>query len=142
MTSYSVVAEALRGYPDAHFGSGVGAKEVSAAELKVGHVPEDYRDFLQDFGWAQFGSYQISGLGSDVPYRFMDFIFITYEERASGLLPASLCTFYNNGGGDLYCFNVEAEHDESVYCFDHEQRKVSFVAASFSEFLLKLIRRA
>lgn len=66
----------------------------------------------------------------------MDVVGITTWERRLGGLPAELITFYNDGGGNLECFQVPAEAgNEAVFCYLHENRQVYRDADSFSAFL-------
>jgi hypothetical protein len=144
MSDYDAMAEQLRMAESFASGQGVSREEVDAAENLVGRVPDDYRRFLLEFGWAEFEEFGISGLGSDAPYPHYSFVDCTLEERRDEAIPADFAVFYNNGGGDLSGFRTggaDEPVDMTVYEVVHETRTVIRHHDSFPAFVLALLHR-
>lgn len=143
MNEFDETARRLRETPGLETGRGATEAEIREAEAMIGALPSDYRDFLREFGWAAFGPSEVAGLG-DAPHRWLNVVTVTLSERAEGGLSESMATFYNDGGGNLFCFYTgpDADDEPTVYCLEHEQRHLIREHASFTEFLEECIQRA
>ena len=143
MSEFDETARRLRQAPGLETGGGATETEIREAEALIGAFPSDYRDFLREFGWAMFYGSVITGLG-DAPYRWLNVVTVTLSERAEGGLSEVMATFYNDGGGNLFCFYTgpHADDEPTVYCLEHEQRQLVLEHASFTEFLEERIQRA
>jgi len=102
---------------------GLGASEddILAASTRLGvNLAGGYRRFLQRFGWGGVGSFELFGLGSDVP-PYLDLVAVTESERTEmePALPAYLIPLMNDGGGNLYCIDSKAEGEPTVVFWDH-----------------------
>jgi hypothetical protein len=61
---YEELRDGLRARPEA--GTPLPPQEIDLAERRLGSLPEDYRAFLDDFGWG-VGPHEVFGLGVDIP---------------------------------------------------------------------------
>ncbi|WP_375546595.1 SMI1/KNR4 family protein [Actinophytocola gossypii] len=88
-------------------GPGVSNNEIVAAERALGPFPGGYREFLSEFGWLEFGSCEVYGLGSGKP-DYMDVVRMTLSERAQPAvpLPESWVCVMNDGAGNLFSFDT------------------------------------
>jgi cell wall assembly regulator SMI1 len=123
-------------------GLGATVDEIAAceAELRV-RLPQDYRQFLQEFGWGAFRHLELYGLGKDVP-RFLDVTAETKRERTEfePYLPDHLVPVMNDGCGNLVCLNTQDMNAATcpVVFWDHDlpdDQEPSNVAGSFAEWL-------
>lgn len=71
----------------AEHGQGVELEAVAQAEQQIGPLPDDYRGFLVEVGWATFGPEEVAGLGLDLPHRRQSVVELTKQERLDGGLP-------------------------------------------------------
>lgn len=124
-------------------GKGATEFEIQEAQQRIGlPIRGDYRRFLVDFGWGGVGSFELYGLGADVP-PFLNLVTITHSERVemSPPLRYSLIPVMNDGGGNLYCLDSTLM-DPRVVFWDHEgsEAQVPDVeAASFSLWFAELV---
>lgn len=81
-------------------GTGVDDRAIGAAEARLGRFPDDYRAFLNEYGWVGVRSYEIYGLGEDVP-PYLDVVRLTLAERTEPAIPlsAGFVGVMNNGAG-------------------------------------------
>src|SRR5438552_2865108 len=140
MTTYEELAERLRQNGVAQ--RGVSEDAIAGAEAEIGALPNDYRSFLLDFGWAQIGHLEIFGLGAGIPH-YLDLVAMTRAERTEpGLpVPSSLVPICNDGGGNLYCLSVEhavEKRESPVFFWSHDDpdEVPDEMAPSFSAWLL------
>jgi cell wall assembly regulator SMI1 len=141
----------VRRDPLKEVGRGATDDEINEAEHRLGvSLPEDFKMFLRDFGWGGVGSWELFGLGADVP-QYLDLVRVALSERteAEPSLPMHLIPIMNDGGGNLYCLDLSESGDRQenpVVYWDHalgpDQTMVS-VAADFASWLdEKVTRRA
>ncbi|RFA34211.1 hypothetical protein CAI16_12020 [Virgibacillus dokdonensis] len=115
--------------------------------LKV-KFPQDYREFLKDFGAITFGATEIYGIlkedfdNSGVP----DAVWATLEERKLVDMPHNLVVVYNTEMGELFCLNYNVLNGgnepkiTSYYPgFDNKDQRYEVLYNSFEEFLLDMI---
>jgi hypothetical protein len=85
------------------------------------------------------GSFELFGLGSDVP-SYLDLVAVTESERTEmrPALPAYLIPLMNDGGGNLYCLDSRREDEPAVIFWDHtagEGQEPEAVAPDFISWL-------
>ncbi|MDP8944134.1 MAG: SMI1/KNR4 family protein [Actinomycetota bacterium] len=105
-------------------GQGAIAEEIERAERELDVIlPDGYRSFLRELGWAAIGHHEIYGLGAEVPYH-LDLIRVTMSERTEALplTPPWLVPVMNDGAGNLHCLDTSRlRHGECPVVFwDHE----------------------
>lgn len=120
-------------------------KAQNALSLKF---PQDYKEFLSDYGALTFGSVEIYGVfredfeNSGVP----DAIWATLDERNLINLPENLLVLYNTGLEELYCLNFDVLNSNNEpmvtsyftgYRSDVQKHEVLY--DDFSEFLLDMV---
>ena len=143
---YREVLRALQDSPDKVVGRGATASEVEAAETMLAcRLPNDYKMFLQWFGWGGRDAWEIFGLGPDVP-TFLNLVDVTLEERSNfePRLPAGLLPIMNDGGANLYCLalNETANGIATVVAWDsegNEEQSPQRVSPSFAKWFAELI---
>jgi hypothetical protein len=118
------VANRLRAVEDKEIGGGVFLQEIVRTEEKLSvQLPGSYKAFLNEFGWAVIGHYEVFGLGQDVP-DYMNVIAVTYDERfvADNPLPFHLIPILNDGAGNLHCLDTRqfVQDECPVVFWDHE----------------------
>lgn len=99
--TYGKLAALLRELPDAEVGRGASDDEIAQAEELIGPLVGEYRNFLEEFGWANVGDLEIFGLGAGTTRR-NDLVETTLFERSFGRI-ANLVPVENIGTGDLCC---------------------------------------
>jgi hypothetical protein len=107
---YRDLLRELRTSADAVVGRGADQAEIADAELRLdARLPEDYRLFVEWFGWGGRDDWEIYGLGADVP-AFLDIVTVATQERTSfgPRLPGTLLPILNDGGSTLYCLKLDA----------------------------------
>lgn len=144
MVTYDEAATRLRERSDLDCGAGATEAQIAGAEERIGAFPPEYRQFLADFGWADFGGDSVWGLGPRSLHPSYDVVRQTLRERELGGLPAEAIAIYNNGGGDLACFRADAptESRGAVYYFWHDDRSIELEHDSFADFLWDLLHAA
>jgi hypothetical protein len=116
--------EVIHQSPHIDCGGGATAEELAQAQADLGIIiPGCYGMILRLFGWLSVGSWELFGLGSQTPPHLHLVAMVTEERRSSRRsLPISLLPVMNNGGGDLFCLELEsadAEGDCPVRLWDH-----------------------
>jgi cell wall assembly regulator SMI1 len=104
---FAALRKVRRAHPD-WFGSGCTRDELASVEVSLGvRLPNDYRAFLQEFGWAETTLTQINGAGVGVPGH-LDVVRETAAERSlfEPNLPANLVPISNDGAGSHYCVDL------------------------------------
>jgi hypothetical protein len=105
-------------------GEGVSDGEIRNAEGALGRFPDDYRYFLQEYGWISVEHLEIYGLGATVP-AYLDVVRMTLSERleTGSPIPESYVCVMNDGAGNLFCFDT-ARSDQGevspIVFWDHE----------------------
>lgn len=143
--------QAIRALLEAHewvSGSGVSTSEVAEAENAIGPLPGDFKEFLLRFGWLEFGSYEVYGLGSGKP-DYLDVMRMTLLERTQPAvpLPEGWVCVMNDGAGNLVSFDTgdvvgNAEY-VPVYLWNHElgtNQDPEVLAGSFHGWLVSLLQ--
>lgn len=123
-------------------GKGCTESQICRTENALGvQIIGSYREFLRDYGWAEFYCENIFGLGDDIAIGH-DLVDTTNWERTEALLklPKNLIPFNNDGMGNLYCINTEeiVNDEPIVVIWDHElcqQQIPAFCSSSFAEWL-------
>lgn len=121
---YEDASQRLRRAPNKDVGRGATAEDVSRAERELKLVlPQGYKAFLHEFGWGGAGSWEIYGLGADVP-PLLDLVRVTVSERTEAIppIPDGLLPIMNDGGGNHFClYTGRLERGECPVVFwDHE----------------------
>lgn len=126
-------------------GPGTSADELVEAERILGEFPGDYKEFLAEFGWLEFGSCEVYGLGVDKP-DYVDVIRMTLLERSQPAvpLPNSWVCVMNDGAGNLVSFDTArvAEGSSPMLLWDHElgeSQRPEILASSFQEWLAGML---
>jgi hypothetical protein len=147
--SYDALRDTIRGLEDAETGAGVGDDAVYAAEETLGRFPEGYRRFVREFGWLNAPGVEVFGLGEDVPFHLDLLQNARWEREQSGNpIPASLVPVYNNGAGDLLCFDTRETartRESPMFFWRHEDgpdQDLSSEAPSFSDWLLEKLTQS
>jgi SMI1-KNR4 cell-wall len=133
---YEELRDALRARPDLEAGTPLPPEEIDAAIRRLGNLPDDYRAFLEDFGWVSFGPHEVFGLGADIP-PYLDVVRVNESEWTEGQLPRHLVAVMNDGGGNLSCIDQTA-----VVLWDHEVSPTKGplpLASSFSDLLRRVL---
>jgi cell wall assembly regulator SMI1 len=122
--------------------------EIELVEKKAGlRFPDDYREFLRTFGWAEMGMDTIYGLGPDTTQASNVWDNMVVESaHADPPLRSSLVPLMNDGAGSHYCLNTARMRGGRcpVVFWDHEDpegelQKPKVVAKSFEEWVSKLL---
>lgn len=110
-------------------------------------LPNDYRRFLLECGWAQIGPNTIYGLGPDVSNaESVHENSVTEGVFASPPMPSRLVPLMNDGSGNHYCLDTErikGDHCPIVF-WDHEDpmgelQKPKKVSNSFEEWIIEVM---
>lgn len=111
---YQEVFARLRSFENKKVGVGATAEEIKQAEkaLEV-RLPDSYKAFLREFGWAAIGPYEVYGLGPDVP-SYLHLVEVAKSDQRSWDIPPHLVPFYNDGADNMDCF--DARHYEGGEC--------------------------
>lgn len=129
-------------------GRGVSREEIAEAQTALGPLPDDYQEFLGEFGWLEFGPFEIYGLGLGRPDH-LDVIRMTTLERSEPAkpLPATWVCVMNDGAGNLVSFNTTCVTPDQKTCpvilWDHEIGEGDAseeIAPSFEEWLIGILR--
>jgi len=104
---FEEVREKLVALPELQSGKGADESDLLELVSMWGPLPIDFKQYLQEFGWLAFSSYELYGLGVDVPTH------LNLLERSRELwlgdgeykLPRELLPFYDSGGGWFYCLS-------------------------------------
>ena len=147
MASYQELSTRLAGLATDR-GAGANDRAVDTAEERIGRFPGEYRAFLHEYGWVGVSSYEIYGLGDDVP-PYLDVVRVTLAERTEPAvpLPANFVCVMNNGAGALISFKAldPADHDTQrspILSWDHNSaatRVPEELAESFTDWLMDLL---
>jgi len=140
MATYEEMRAALLARTGAEFGRGASQQTIADAEREVGAMPDDYKRYLRDFGWVAFDSFEFWGLGDDLPHRSLDTVAMTLQERRLGGLPDDMVGFYNDGAGNIECFDTRVSATDQpygVFCFFHENRRLYRDADSFTDYVME-----
>ena len=139
---FDELRDALRARPDLEAGTPLPMKEIDVAERQLGSLPEDYRAFLQEFGWVSLGPHEVFGLAVDVP-PYLDVVRVNESEWTEGQLPRNLLAVMNDGAGNLSCIDLTAVSRgdvSTVVLWDHEVSPIDGpipLTSTFSELLGK-----
>jgi hypothetical protein len=134
--TFDQLAQRLESSPSKTFGQGAREHELQTASARLGvNLAGGYRRFLERFGWGGVGSFELYGLGPDVP-RYLDLVAVTESERGQlrPALPAHLIPLMNDGGGNLYCLDTRTAGEPPVVFWDHtagEEQQPEPVASDF-----------
>lgn len=129
---------------------GANKKLIEKAEAVLNVTfPNDYKQFLLDFGAITFGSTEIYGIftedfeKSGVP----DAVWATLNERKLVNMPDNLVVIYNTEMGELYCLNFNnLNHNNeprvtSYFAgFDEDAQENEVLYDDFGEFLLDILK--
>jgi hypothetical protein len=121
----TALAETMRGSANEDcFGTGLTSADVEQLELRLGAVlPDSYKDFLREFGYACWPDY-IYGVHS-IGLPGLDLVAETEEARTEGVppLPPQFVPFSPDGWGNSYCFDTERMVDGEcpVVLWRHER---------------------
>jgi hypothetical protein len=119
---YQEIAVRLRNLENKEVGVGALLEEIERAEQKLGvRLPNSYKTFLREFGWAAVGPYEVYGLGSNVPSH-LHLIEIAKNDQHDWDIPLYLVPFYNDGASNIDCFDTRRFEDEEcpVVVWYHE----------------------
>ena len=133
-------------FADKDVGNAASLEDLPNYELTFGvKIPESYRAFLMNVGWARFAHEQLFGLGGSIP-KYLDLADRTYDERyeARTYMPYDLVPIMNDGAGNHYCLQTAklANGECPVVFWDHElgeDQVPEFVSRSFDEWLIELL---
>ncbi|MBF2355981.1 SMI1/KNR4 family protein [Listeria seeligeri] len=128
-----------------------GASEtiIKKAQVVLGvEFPEDYKQFLSDFGALTFGSIEIYGVfkedfeNSGVP----DTVWSTLNERKLVSMPKHYVILHNTGMGEMYCMNfaeLNSQNEPKITSyfpgFSEEAQQNEVLYDNFGEFLLDMV---
>lgn len=141
--SFDELAKRLQRHPSKHLGRGVEEAEIDAASARLG-VPltGGYRLFLRRFGWGGVGSFELFGLGAEVPpYSNLTEMTRSEREEMHPALPAHLVPLMNDGGGNHYCLDTRGSGEPPVVFWDHEAGERQEPAREAPDFITWLAER-
>lgn len=142
-----MVLRDLRRVRDLECGEGATEEQILRAERTLSlKFPESYRRFIRTYGWASFGSYEVFGLGKDIP-KHLDLLTITLWERneSGNPLPLWLLPIYNDGGGNLVCIDCrEGQSQGTVIAWYHDELSEGpdQIGRSFDDWLYHAIKES
>lgn len=134
--TFDQLVQRLESSPSKAFGEGASKHDLHAASARLGvNLVGGYRHFLERFGWGGIGSFELYGLGSDVP-PYLDLVAVAKSERTQmrPSLPAHLIPLMNDGGGNLYCLDLSKAGEPPVVFWAHtagEEQEPEPVAPDF-----------
>ncbi|HEX8697520.1 MAG TPA: SMI1/KNR4 family protein [Myxococcaceae bacterium] len=134
--TFDQLAQKLESVPSKSFGRGASEHDLQAASARLRvNLVGGYRRFLQRFGWGGVGSFELYGLGVDVP-PYLHLVAVTESERTQMLpaLPLHLIPIMNDGGGNLYCLDMGKAGEPMIVFWDHtagEEQEPQPVAPDF-----------
>ena len=99
---------------------GLGARQEDIEKLACAFgstLPNDFEAFLSEYGWLEFGSTEIPGLGQDVPTH-LDLLLIACDYWNNGLSKRFL-PIYSSGSDWIYC--VDSENAGNVVVVSNEE---------------------
>ncbi len=137
--NFDDMSDRLRRAPNFEQGVEASEGEIVGAESILGKFPQQYRQFLSEFGWVHFRHYDINGLGADESDPEYSVVITTLSERESLGLPSDLIAISNDGGGNLSCFQVAPDNqvpDEAVYILYHENGDFIRAADSLIDYIV------
>lgn len=129
-------------------GRGVSREIIAEAQATLGPFPNDYQEFLGEFGWLEFGPFEIYGLGLGKP-DYLDVIRMTTLERSepANPLPATWVCVMNDGAGNLVSFDTVSVTPHNKNCpvmlWDHEFGEGDApeeLAPTFQQWLIGILR--
>ena len=138
--TFDQLAQKLESSPSKSFGQGASEHDLQAANARLGvNLGGGYRRFLERFGWGGVGSFELYGLGVDVP-PYLDLVAATESERTqmSPALPSHLIPIMNDGGGNLYCLDSSKAGEPMIVFWNHtagEEQEPEPVASDFVSWL-------
>ncbi|WP_175494136.1 SMI1/KNR4 family protein [Herbiconiux ginsengi] len=136
---YDELKAVLSSRRDLERGNGATEAELSAAEMQIGSIPQEFRQFLMDFGWVILGHYEVFGVGEGITAR-NDLVSETLNERSYGRIP-NLVPVMNDGAGNLYCVTQDSITPSPVLLSTLDSSPDYVVEqAGFSSWLLNLAR--
>jgi hypothetical protein len=144
--TFDQLAQRLESSISKDFGRGTNEHDLHSASVRLGvNLVGGYRRFLQRFGWGGVGSFELYGLGSDVPPH-LDLVAVTESERREmrPALPVHLIPLMNDGGGNLYCLDSRGEGEPGVVFWDHsagEEQKPEPVAPDFVSWMAERLEQ-
>ncbi|WP_052420030.1 SMI1/KNR4 family protein [Hyalangium minutum] len=144
--TFDELARRLELSPAKTLGSGASEPTIVAASARLSvSLNGGYRCFLQRFGWGGVGSFELYGLGSDVP-PYLDLVSVTESERTEmhPALPPYLIPLMNDGGGNLYCLDSRREGEPPVVFWNHSDsasQEPERVAADFLSWMAEQVER-
>lgn len=141
--TFTELSRRIGAHIDRQTGTGAKEEDILHAERALGvQLKGEYRQFLRAFGWGGVGSFELYGLGDDVP-NYLDLVTITRSERYQmrPRLPLHLIPIMNDGGGNLFCLDVRRD-EPPIVLWDHERgegQEAEQEASSFVEWLNSLL---
>ncbi|MFB2586728.1 SMI1/KNR4 family protein [Herbiconiux liukaitaii] len=119
MTAYESARSALLACPNFKHGTGATELELDEAQRELGAFPADYLQFVREFGYGYFKSFEIWGIGSGVPARG-DLLAHNRREHDDYGLPQDLIAIHNNGAGDLTGFKRDMPSSLELWTYWHD----------------------
>jgi hypothetical protein len=144
--TFDELAQELESSPSKAFGRGASEHDIRAANAKLGvNISGGYRHFLRRFGWGGVGSFELFGLGPDVP-PYLDLVAAAESERKEMHPPLAsyLIPLMNDGGGNLYCLDSRRADEPTVVFRDHTasmEQEPELAAPDFVSWLAARIER-
>ncbi|WP_224241938.1 SMI1/KNR4 family protein [Hyalangium gracile] len=141
--TFDELARKLESSASRTFGHGVSEDDIRAASARLGvSLTGGYLRFLRRFGWGGVGSFELFGLGADVP-PYLHLVTVTESERTEvrPRLPSHLIPLMNDGGGNLYCLDVRSAGEPAVVFWDHEASEEQSPEPVASDFISWLANR-
>jgi SMI1-KNR4 cell-wall len=146
--SISAMLRCVNSQPDKDVGRGASDQEIADAERELGvRLPQSYRAFLSNFGWAEIRNDILYGVGTDVP-QGLTLTRTAYAERheLEPRIPQHLVPIMNDGAGNNYCLDTSRFHGDEcpVVFWDHEHwdgpnQSPEEVSPSFDHWLINRI---
>lgn len=136
----------LRSLAGAQWGPVASEAGISALESALEcRLPDDYRQFLWEFGWFESPDVTINGISGDENQRGTSAIDVMrWEQTESGNpLPPGLLPISNDGAGNLSCIVLSGPGTGTVVFVDHDRDGPGDVepeAGSFAEWLTRRLR--
>ena len=135
MDAYESARAALLACSSFEHGIGATLHQLDEAQRELGVFPEDYLQFVREFGYASFKSYEVWGVSTNMPRGF-DLVAMNRTEHEDFALPNDLIAFHNNGGGDLTGFKRDSPSTLELWTYWHEDQTLAPDGLSFGGFVL------
>lgn len=125
MISYQTVRRHLLEDEGVVVGTGASESEIGTLVSLWGRLPQDFEQYVRDFGWARIRTYELSGIGRGVPAHANLLVRVPELWRGDGIykIPRELLPIHESGGGWFYCLS-KMHRDQPIVCWAYEHEEL------------------